>query len=98
MTSPNAAVYAATKAAIRAISEGLRLEGDQIRVTVVSPGVTDTELADHIADPVIRCETRAQRNTAISADAIARAVLFAMEQPANVDISEITVRPTSNPF
>lgn len=98
MTSPHAAVYAATKAAIRAISEGLRLESDQIRVTVVSPGVTDTELADRIADPVIRCETRARRSIAVSADSIARAILFAMEQPANVDVSEITVRPTSNPF
>jgi NADP-dependent 3-hydroxy acid dehydrogenase YdfG len=98
MTSSNAAVYAATKAAIRAISEGLRLESDQIRVTVVSPGVTDTELANHITDPVVRCETRAQRSIAISADAIASAILYAMEQPANVDVSEITVRPTNNPF
>jgi NADP-dependent 3-hydroxy acid dehydrogenase YdfG len=98
MASPNAAVYAATKAAVRAISEGLRLENDAIRVTVISPGVTETELADRIADPVIRCETRARRSITISAEAVARAILFAMEQPAEVDVSEIVVRPTANPF
>jgi NADP-dependent 3-hydroxy acid dehydrogenase YdfG len=98
ITSPNAAVYAATKAAVRAISDGLRLENDAIRVTVISPGVTETELADRIADPVIRCETRAHRSIAISADAVARAILFAIEQPTEVDVSEIVIRPTANPF
>jgi NADP-dependent 3-hydroxy acid dehydrogenase YdfG len=98
LTSSEGAIYAATKAAVRAISEGLRLENDQIRVTMVSPGITDTELAQRIADPVIRCETRARRSIAVSADDVARAILFAMEQPVEVDVSEIAVRPRANPF
>jgi NADP-dependent 3-hydroxy acid dehydrogenase YdfG len=95
---PGAAVYGATKAAIRAISEGLRQEHAQIRVTVISPGVTQSELVKHIADPVLRAETRALRAIAIPAAAVAKAVLFAIEQPDDVDVSEVVLRPTANPF
>ena len=98
LASPEAAVYAATKAAIRTMSRGLRLESEQIRVTMISPGIADTELADRIADPVIRCEARVRRSIAVSAEDVARAILFAIEQPAGVDVSEIAVRPRANPF
>ncbi|CAI8802169.1 SDR family oxidoreductase [Pseudomonas sp. YuFO20] len=97
--SPTAAVYCATKYAVRAISEGLRQEvGGDIRVTVIAPGVTESELADSISDEGGRAEMKAFRKIAISADAIARAIAYAVEQPADVDVSELIVRPTASPF
>jgi NADP-dependent 3-hydroxy acid dehydrogenase YdfG len=97
--SPTAAVYCATKFAVAAISEGLRQEvGADIRVTVVSPGVTESELAETISDPTGREEMREFRKVAIGPDAIARAIVFAIEQPADVDVSEIIVRPAASPF
>jgi len=97
--SPTAAVYCATKYAVWAISEGLRQEvGGDIRVTIVSPGVTESELADSISDPTGREEMRAFRRIAIGADAVARAIAYAVEQPADVDVSEIIVRPTASPY
>lgn len=93
--SPTAAVYCATKYAVRAISEGLRQENDKIRVTIVSPGVTESELADSISDAKGREEMKEYRKIAITPDAIARAIRFAIEQPADVDTSEIIVRPTA---
>jgi NADP-dependent 3-hydroxy acid dehydrogenase YdfG len=97
--SPTAAVYCATKYAVWAISEGLRQEaGADIRVTVVSPGVTESELADSISDAGGREQMREFRNIAIGADAVARAVAYAIEQPADVDVSEIIVRPTASMF
>ncbi|HVI89269.1 MAG TPA: SDR family NAD(P)-dependent oxidoreductase, partial [Dongiaceae bacterium] len=96
--SPQTAVYAATKSAVRAISDGLRQEHEGIRVTLINPSAAFSELADHIADPVARCEMRAQRSIAISAETVARAILFAIAQPSEVDVGEITVRPTANPF
>jgi NADP-dependent 3-hydroxy acid dehydrogenase YdfG len=97
--SPTAAVYCATKFAVAAISEGLRQEvGGDIRVTVVSPGVVESELADSISDPSGREEMRSFRRIAIKPDAIARTIQFAIEQPADVDVSEIIVRPTASPF
>lgn len=97
--SPTAAVYCATKFAVAAISEGLRQEvGADIRVTVVSPGVTQSELAESISDPVAREGMRAFRKDAIAPEAIARAIHFAIEQPDDVDVSEIIVRPTSSPY
>jgi NADP-dependent 3-hydroxy acid dehydrogenase YdfG len=95
---PTAAVYCATKFAVRAISEGLRQETDKIRVTVISPGVTESELADSISDPASREGMREFRKIAISPDAIARAILFAIEQPDDVDVSEMIVRPTASPY
>lgn len=97
--SPTAAVYCATKYAVRAISEGLRQEaGADIRVTVISPGVTESELADSISDEGGRAEMREFRKIAIPALAIARAIAYAIEQPADVDVSELIVRPTASPY
>lgn len=97
--SPTAAVYCATKYAVRAISEGLRQEvGGDIRVTVIAPGVTESELAESISDEGGRAEMAEFRKIAIPADAIARAIAYAVEQPAEVDVSELIVRPTASPF
>jgi NADP-dependent 3-hydroxy acid dehydrogenase YdfG len=87
--SPTAAVYCATKFAVAAITEGLRQEvGGDIRVTLISPGVTESELADSISDERGRAEMNEFRKVAIGPDAIARAILFAIEQPADVDLSQ----------
>jgi NADP-dependent 3-hydroxy acid dehydrogenase YdfG len=96
--TPTAAVYCATKFAVRAISDGLRQETDKIRVTVVCPGVTESELAESISDEAGRKEMKTFRKIAIPADAIARAVAYAIEQPDDVDVSELVVRPTASPF
>ncbi|NRB56814.1 MAG: SDR family oxidoreductase [Salinicola sp.] len=97
--SPTAAVYCATKFAVEAISEGLRQEvGGDIRVTVISPGVTESDLADSITDPTAQETMRTFRQDAIPAEAIARSIAFAIEQPATVDVSEIIVRPTASPY
>lgn len=95
---PTAAVYCATKYAVLAISEGLRQEvGGDIRVTVISPGVTTSELAESISDPGAREGMREYRRIAIPPEAIARSIAFAIEQPADVDVNEIIVRPTASP-
>ncbi|CAJ0708481.1 SDR family oxidoreductase [Ralstonia mannitolilytica] len=96
--SPTAAVYCATKFAVRAISDGLRQETDKIRVTVICPGVVESELADSISDDTARTAMQTFRRIAITPDAIARAIAYAVEQPADVDVSEIVVRPTARPF
>jgi NADP-dependent 3-hydroxy acid dehydrogenase YdfG len=97
--SPTAAVYCATKFAVGAISEGLRQEvGGDIRVTVISPGVTESELADSISDETARKGMQEFRRLSIPAEAIARAILFAIEQPDEVDVSEIIIRPTASPY
>jgi NADP-dependent 3-hydroxy acid dehydrogenase YdfG len=96
--SPTAAVYCATKYAVWAISEGLRQENAQLRVTTICPGVTESELADSISDQRGRDEMKAFRKVAISPEAIARANEFAIAQPADVDTSEIIVRPTASPY
>lgn len=88
-------VYSATKFAVRAISEGLRLENDNIRVTIVSPGVVESELADTISDPQARDEMKAYRAIALSPDAIARAIGYAVSEPGDVDVNEIIVRPVA---
>lgn len=94
---PTAAVYCATKFAVWAISEGLRKEhsGD-IRVSVISPGVTESELAESISDPAARSAMRAYRAVAIPASAIADAIAFAIGQPPEVDVNEIIVRPAGS--
>ncbi|MBR8057441.1 SDR family oxidoreductase [Burkholderia dolosa] len=96
--SPTAAVYCATKFAVRAISDGLRQETDKIRVTVICPGVVESELADSISDDTARTAMQTFRRIAITPDAIARAIAYAVEQPDDVDVSEIVVRPTASPF
>ncbi|SDZ53311.1 NADP-dependent 3-hydroxy acid dehydrogenase YdfG [Evansella caseinilytica] len=95
--TPTAAVYCATKYAVIAISEGLRMESEgSLRVTVVSPGVTESELADSITDPVARQAMDTFRKISISPDAIAHAIQYAMEQPSEVDVNEIIIRPTAS--
>ncbi len=95
---PTAAVYCATKFAVRAISDGLRQETSKIRVTTISPGVVESELADTITDPAAKAGMDEFRKIALTPDAIARAVAFAIEQPADVDVSEMIVRPTASPY
>lgn len=92
--SPTAAVYCATKYAVRAISDGLRQERDDIRVTCIHPGVVESELAGTITDPVAAEAMKTYRAIALQPDAIGRAVRFAIEQPDDVDVNEIVVRPT----
>ncbi len=95
---PTAAVYCATKYAVWAISDGLRQESTDIRVTVVSPGVTESELADTITDDSARQAVNEWRKIAISSDSVARAIAYAIEQPEDVDVNEIVVRPTASPI
>ena len=96
--SPTAAIYCATKFAVGAISDGLRQEVNNIRVTVISPGTTESELADSISDSEARRGMQDFRKITIPAEAIARAIAFAIEQPNDVDVSEIIVRPTASPY
>lgn len=95
---PNAAVYAATKFAVRALTEGLRLEVKPygLRTTLISPGAVDTELPQHISvNDVRQSLSDFYREVAIPADSFARAVAYAIEQPDEVEISEIIYRPTA---
>ncbi|AYV25751.1 SDR family oxidoreductase [Streptomyces sp. CJ_13] len=94
---PAMAVYAGTKFAVRAICEGLRQEaGDSLRVTTVSPGQVHTEFAEASSNAEIRARiTQTRDRLAIPPEAIARAIAFAIEQPAEVDVNEIVVRPTA---
>jgi len=93
---PTAAVYSATKFAVRALSEGLRQESRDLRVTVVSPGLTRTELFDGITNPQVKAGARAMVDDAsIPAGAIAEAIGFAISQPDGVDVNELVVRPTA---
>ncbi|MFD6138100.1 SDR family oxidoreductase [Promicromonospora sp. NPDC060271] len=93
---PTSAVYSATKFAAWAITEGLRLESDpSIRVTTITPGVVESELAEHISDPATQDFVRVYRRNIIPADAIARAISFALDQPSDVDVNEIIVRPAA---
>lgn len=88
------AVYCASKYAAWAITEGLRQESDpSIRVTTISPGVVESELADIISDPTAKEAMRSYRAVAIPADAIASAISYAIGQPPDVDVNEIIVRP-----
>lgn len=94
---PNQAVYAATKNAVRTFMEGLRQESTDgtVRTTSISPGFVRTELDSSIDDAAVREQIRRNMNDfGIPPDAIARAVAFAIEQPHDVEIGEITIRPT----
>jgi len=96
----NGVVYSATKHAVRVISEGLRQEVKpyNIRTTIISPGMVESELPDSITEPDIAANMRKAYERAIPADSFARTVLFAMSQPDNVDINEILFRPTSQEY
>ena len=95
MVMPTAAVYCATKHAVRAITEGLRQEHDEIRSTLVSPGVVATELGHDITDPAVADALKGWRRKSLTPDVIARAVRYALEQPDGVDINEVIVRPVA---
>jgi NADP-dependent 3-hydroxy acid dehydrogenase YdfG len=95
---PTGAVYCATKYAVWAISDGLRQENPDIRVTTISPGVVVTELGDDISSPATKDFLKDLRKNALTPDAIARAIAYAVEQPDDVDVSEVIVRPTSSPL
>ena len=96
--TPNGAVYCATKHAVRALSEGLRVEVKpyNIRTTIISPGAVATDLPGSITEPDVAAGiSKFYKETAIPADSFARTVAFAMSQPDDVDINEILFRPTS---
>mgnify|MGYP003676908484 CR=1 FL=1 len=96
---PMNGVYAATKFAVRALAESFRVEGGTtIRSTLISPGAVATELFDKILHPQIQEMAKAKLDEALSPEAIARAIVFAIEQPDNVDVSEILVRPMTNKY
>ena len=93
---PSSAVYAATKHAVLALSEGLRLEVKpyNIRTTVISPGAIATDLLDSITEADIAANVRKIYEIAVPADSFAKAVAFAISQPDDIDINEILFRPT----
>lgn len=92
---PTGAVYCATKYAAWAITEGLRLEVDpSIRVTTVSPGVVESELADTITEDGAREMMRTYRAASIPPETIAGAIAYALAQPSDVDVNELVIRPT----
>jgi NADP-dependent 3-hydroxy acid dehydrogenase YdfG len=93
---PGGAVYSATKHAVRALSEGLRMEVKpyNIRTTIISPGAVDTELPNSVTEPDIAEVMHKVYEFAIPADSFARAVAYAISQPDDVDINEILFRPT----
>jgi NADP-dependent 3-hydroxy acid dehydrogenase YdfG len=93
---PTGAVYCATKYAVWAISEGLRQESPELRVTTISPGVVATELGDDISDPATKGFLKDLRKSALTPDAIARAIAYAVEQPDDVDVNEVIIRPTTS--
>ncbi|MDY8022207.1 SDR family oxidoreductase [Paenibacillus polymyxa] len=96
-TVPNQSVYSGTKFAVRAISEGLRQEaGDKLRVTIISPGIVQTNFTEGMTNSALRDQLAAIRDTlAMTPDAVARAIGFAIEQPADIDVNEIVIRPTA---
>jgi NADP-dependent 3-hydroxy acid dehydrogenase YdfG len=98
--APGGSVYSGTKFAVHAISEGLRMETrkDNIRVTTLSPGAIDSELKEGSSDAAASQNVKEFYKIAIPADSIARAIAYAIEQPSNVEIDEIVVRPTVQEF
>jgi len=98
--APGGTVYSATKFAVRALTEGLRMElhAANIRCTMISPGAIASELQDGSSDPSSATFVKEFYKIAIPADAVARAVLYAIAQPADVEIDEVVLRPTVQDF
>ena len=92
---PTGAVYCGTKFAVRAISDGLRQENDQLRISCVYPGVVESELANTITDAVAVKGMQAYRQIALKPETIAEAIAHLIGQPREVDTSEIVIRPTA---
>jgi len=96
--APGGTVYSGTKFAVSAISEGLRQEvGDKIRVTSIAPGAVESDLK-HSTSGTARDTVLDFYKQAIPAASVARAIAFAIAQPADVDINEIVLRPTAQAF
>jgi NADP-dependent 3-hydroxy acid dehydrogenase YdfG len=97
---PGGAVYSATKMAVSAISEGLRqeLKAYNIRSTVISPGQVDTELVEGVLDADFRELAKQAYRSALDPEVVARAVLYAITQPADVDVNEVVIRPVTQVF
>jgi NADP-dependent 3-hydroxy acid dehydrogenase YdfG len=95
--APGGTVYSATKFAVRAVTEGLRIElkADNIRCTMISPGAVATEIPEDSSEEATRKNLREFYKIALPADSIGRAIAYAIEQPAEVEIDEIVVRPTA---
>jgi NADP-dependent 3-hydroxy acid dehydrogenase YdfG len=100
MFAPGGTVYCATKAAVRALTEGLRMElhSQNIRCTMMSPGAIATELSESSSDEATRKNLREFMKMAIPASAIARAIAYAIEQPDEVEVNEMVIRPTVQDF
>jgi len=98
--APGGTVYSATKFAVRAITEGLRMEhkADNIRCTIISPGAVATELPEGSSEADTRKNLREFYKIAVPADSVARAIAYAIEQPAEVDVNEIVIRPIKQDF
>ncbi|WP_215399260.1 SDR family oxidoreductase [Rheinheimera oceanensis] len=96
--APGGTVYSGTKFAVRAISDGLRQEiGEKIRVTSIQPGAVDSDLKYSTSGTAAETVLNFYKD-AIPANSVARAIAFAIEQPADVDINEIVLRPTKQEF
>ena len=99
--APGATVYCATKSAVRTLTEGLRMElhSENIRCTIISPGAVESELKNGTSDPSSAAFLKdLYKKIAIPADSVARAMLYAIEQPADVEIDEVVLRPTAQDF
>jgi len=99
--APGGTVYCATKEAIRTLTEGLRMEAhaDKIRCTIISPGAVNSELKQDTSDPAsLEAVEELYKAWAIPAESVARAIAYAIEQPPDVDINEIVIRPTAQDF
>ncbi len=98
--APGGVVYGATKSAVRMLTEGLRMElhSQNIRCTIISPGAVATELPESSSEEETRKNLREFYKMAIPADSIARAIVYAIEQPAEVEIDEVVIRPTAQDF
>ena len=98
--APGGTVYCATKAAVRVLTEGLRVElhSKNIRCTMISPGAVAAQLPESSSEETTRRNLREFYKMAIPADSIASAIAYAIQQPAGVEIDEVVIRPTAQDF
>ena len=98
-TVPNQVVYSATKAAVLALSDGLRQElAGKIRVSTILPGFTDTAFSEHVKSPELKAQMqKAAEKFAMSPEAVANAVIYILQQPKEVNIGEVTLRSKAQP-